>query len=89
MTNVWTNEAGKPPSQKALSSARRLVRQGSMDCMVIAMAMRPSGVTQHEVISLFGKPHRNIIKKLVSSKQVRKLDLPEFAHGRRIKLVRR
>lgn len=90
MTKItWKAEAGKPPAKKHLADASTLVRPSSADHMVVAMAMRPNGVTQHEVVALFGHPHRNIIKKLLQDKKVKQHVLPDGTRSRRIRLVKR
>ena len=91
MRNIihWKQEAGKKPSQRAIKHASTLVRPATKDHMVIAMALRPTGVTQQEVISLLGHPHRNIIRKLLAEDKVRKYEIPDVARSTRIKLVRK
>ena len=88
MRNIihWKQEAGKKPSQRAIKQASTLVRPATKDHMVIAMALRPTGVTQQEVISLLGHPHRNIIRKLLQDNKVIKYDIPDAARSTRIKL---
>lgn len=75
--------------KKYIKAASTLVRPNSKDCLVIALAMRPKGVTQSEVIQLLGHPHRNIIKKLLETKQFKRVHLPDASRARRIRLVRR
>jgi hypothetical protein len=91
MSNLdkWSKEAGRKPSKILIQEASTLVRINSKDCVVVAMAMRPNGVTQSEVISQFGRPHRNIIKKLLQDNAVREFVLPEGGRCKRIRLVKK
>lgn len=85
----WNKEAGRKPSKKLLQEASNYVRPNTQDQMVIAMAMRSTGMTQHEIISLFGYPHRNVIKKvLLKDRRFKKVELPEWTRFRRIKLIK-
>jgi len=85
----WKSEAGKPPTKKLLKEAALFAADGSKTHLVIAMAMRPSGVTQNEVISLLGHPYRNRIKKLREEHKVKAYVLPDATRATRIRLVRR
>ena len=90
MRNIeWKSEAGRQPTKKLLREASELAKPDSDDCVVVAMALRPEGVTQHEVMALFGHPHRNKLKKLVHDNKVRKYVLPDGSRATRIRLVRR
>ena len=80
---------GPKPTQKLLKEASTLAKPDTDDHMVVAMAMRPNGVTQAEVISLLGHPHRNKVKKLLQDNKVRQYVLPDGGRSTRIKLVRR
>ena len=88
LTN-WKPEAGKRPTKQLLDQASTLVRPDTKDHVVIAMALRPTGVTQHEVVSLLKHPHRNIIRKLVQDKKVKVHHLPDSSRAQRIRLVLR
>lgn len=85
----WKPEAGKQPTKKLLAEASSLARPNTADHVVVAMAMRPNGVTQNEVIALLGRPHRNKIKKLLVDRKVRQFVLPEGTRATRIRLVKR
>ena len=85
----WTKDTGPRPSKKLLIEASTLARQDTDDHVVVAMAMREHGVTQSEVISLLGYPHRNKLKQLIQDKRVKKYVLPEGGRSVRIKLVKR
>jgi hypothetical protein len=52
------------------------------------MAMRPNGTTQNEVVAVLGKPHRNVIKRLIDINAVRTYELPEGGRSTRIRLIR-
>lgn len=85
----WKPEAGRKPTKMLLQEASTLAKPDTADHIVVAMAMRPNGVTQREVISLFGHPHRNKLKQLVQDNKVRQYVLPDGARATRIKLVKR
>ena len=85
----WKAEAGKQPSKRHLQEASRLARPRTIDHMVVAMALRPNGVTQGEVIALFKHPHRNKLKKLLEDNKEKQFILPEGTRCRRIRLVRK
>jgi hypothetical protein len=89
MNIKWKPEAGRKPSKRTLQEASTLARRDTADHVVVAMAMRPTGVTQPEVIALFGHPHRNKLKSLVAHKKVRRVVLPEASRALRIRLVKR
>lgn len=83
----WTKEAGKKPSKQLLKDASTLARPDSQDHIVIAMALRPEGVTQPEVISLFGHPHRNKIKQLVQDNKCKIVSMDDHRPVR-IRLIK-
>lgn len=85
----WNKQAGVKPTKKLLQVASTLAKPNSQDHVVVAMAMRPNGVTQNEVIALFGHPHRNKLKKLLDDNKVRQYVLPEGTKSTRIRLVKR
>jgi hypothetical protein len=85
----WKAEAGRQPTKKLLKEASTLAKPDSADHVVVAMAMRPNGVTQHEVVALFGHPHRNKLKKLLQDNKVNAFVLPDGTRARRIRLVKR
>lgn len=89
MITEWKPEAGKKPSKALLQEAASLAKPDSADCVVIAMAFRPQGVTQTEVISLFGRPHRNKIRRLIQHNRVRQYVLPDGGRATRIRLVKK
>lgn len=76
------------PPKKYLKEASTLVRSGTSSQIAIAMAMRPNGVTQNEVVAVLGKPHRNVIKRLIDINAVRTYELPEGGRSTRIRLIR-
>lgn len=85
----WKPQAGKRPTRQLLQEASELAKPNTADHLVVAMAMRPNGVTQAEVISLFGHPHRNKIKKLIEDRKVKQFVLPDGGRSTRIRLVKR
>ncbi len=87
MTIKWKQEAGKPPTKKLLKEASTLAKPDTGDHMVVAMAMRPSGVTQGEVMALLGHPHRNKIRQLVAGQKVQAHVIPDGTRQRRIRLI--
>lgn len=90
MLNIkWKSEAGKPPTKKLLKEASELASEGSKTHLVVAMAMRPDGLTQKEVITLLGHPYRNRIKKLVQEDKVKEYELPDASRARRIRIVKK
>lgn len=90
MTEIqWKPEAGRKPNKKLLVEASTLAKPDSADCVVVAMALRPNGVTQHEVLAVFGKPHRNKIKQLLLDNRVIQYILPEGTRSTRIKLIKK
>lgn len=85
----WKPDAGRKPTKALLKEASTLVREGTDDHLVVAMAMRPNGVTQAEVITLLDHPHRNVLKKLLQDNKVKQLVLPEGGRSTRIKLIKK
>ena len=83
----WKSEAGKRPNKHLLQEAAMFAKPGSHAHTVIAMAMRPNGLTQKEVIILLGHPCRNKLKQLVLDKKVEQYTLPEDSRAKRIRLV--
>lgn len=88
-TLQFTKDTGPKPSKKLLSIASTLARSDTDDHVVVAMAMRPNGVTQSEVVSLFGHPHRNKLKQLQSDGLVKTYILPDATRSRRIRLIKK
>ena len=89
MYNVpWNRHAGKKPDRKLLVEASTYAIPGSKTHLVVAMAMRPNGLTQDEVISLLGHPYRNKIRQLVKEHKVQMHVLPEGTRRTRIRLVK-
>lgn len=90
MSLRFTKETGPKPSKTTLQEASKLAREDTGDHMAVAMAMRPNGATQAEIIALLGHPHRNKIKTLLEHKAVKQVVLPEDgSRSTRIKLVRK
>lgn len=85
----WKAEAGKQPTKKLLHLASTLAKPDTADHVVVAMAMRPNGVTQNEVVALFGHPHRNKLKQLLQDNKVKAFVLPDGTRARRIRLEKR
>lgn len=85
----FSKATGPKPTKDLIEEAGTLARPQSDDCIVVAMAMRPNGVTQSEVIALLGHPHRNKLKKLVNDNKVKKVVLPDNSRSTRIRLVKR
>jgi hypothetical protein len=83
----WKQEAGKRPTKKLLAEASILAKPDTADHIVVAMALRPNGVTQAEVIKLFGRPHRNKLRQLLADEKVKQFILPETSRARRVRLV--
>jgi len=78
----WPRSAGRKPDHKVLKNIheKALARRGSKDAVALAMALRPEGATQPQIISVLGSPHRNKFNELVRKRKVR---LSKFAskHG--------
>jgi len=89
MNISWKPEAGRKPNKQLLQEASTLARPNTADHIVVAMALRPNGVTQSEVISLFGRPHRNKLKQLEQDNKVKTYTLPETSRRRRVRLIKR
>ena len=85
----WKREAGRKPNKSLLSEAGSLARSGTKDHLVVSMAMRPNGVTQREVVSLLGHPHRNKLRQLLRDNRVRQFVLPDGSRSQRIRIVKR
>jgi hypothetical protein len=76
----WKKAAGdKPKNQIKLVQKHNLARPQSKDALAVAMALRPQGVTQPQIVSVLGKPHRNKIKHLVSTGKATIVDMPQQA----------
>lgn len=88
MTVRWKKGAGPKPAKKLLQEAATLARVATADHVVVAMALRKQGVTQREVMTLFGHPHRNKLKRLLRDQKVRCFLLPDKSKSQRIRLVR-
>lgn len=87
MRLVFNKDTGPRPSKTVLQEASKLATPGSKDHIAVAMAMRPNGATQTEIISLLDHPHRNKIKKLLQDNAVQQKVLPDGGRSTRIKLV--
>jgi len=83
----FNKNTGPKPSKTAFIMASKLVRQGTGDHLAVAMAMRPKGATQNEIVSALGFPHRNVLKKLITEKKVKPVKLPDQSRAVRVKLV--
>jgi hypothetical protein len=86
---TFSKTTGPKPTKTLLVEASTLAKPDTDDHMVVAMALRPNGVTQAEVITLLGHPHRNKLKKLLQDNKVKQYVLPEGGRSTRIKLVKR
>jgi hypothetical protein len=90
MRNLQFNKTtGPKPTKQLLQEASTLAKPDTDDHLVVAMAMRPNGVTQNEVITLLGHPHRNKLKKLLQDNKVKQVTLPEGGRSTRIRLVKK
>lgn len=85
----FNKDTGPKPHKILLQEASTLARQNTDDHIVVAMALRPNGVTQNEVISLLGFPHRNKLKKLLKDNKVKQHVLPDGGRSTRIRLVKK
>jgi hypothetical protein len=85
----WTAKTGRRPTMKHYKEAANLAYAGSHAHTVVAMALRPNGLTQDEVITLLGHPYRNKLKQLVEGHKVKKITLPSEGRSQRIKLLPR
>lgn len=85
----FNKDTGPKPTKTLLAVASTLAKPNTDDHLVVAMAMRPNGVTQNEVITLLGHPHRNKLKKLLQDNKVRQYVLPEGTRATRIRLVKK
>lgn len=85
----FNKTTGPKPNKLLLKEASTLTKPDTADHLVVAMAMRPNGVTQAEVITLLGHPHRNKLRKLLQDNKVKAVTLPEGSRSPRIRLVKR
>jgi hypothetical protein len=85
----WTGKAGRKPNWQEMKEAATVCRIGTKNCLVIAMGLRPEGVTQKEVIAALGHPHRNKIRELSEKMVVRVVPLPDLGRSSRFRLVKR
>lgn len=88
-TLQFNKTTGPKPTKQLLQEASTLAKPDTDDHLVVAMAMRPNGVTQNEVITLLGHPHRNKLKKLLQDNKVKQVTLPEGGRSTRIRLVKK
>lgn len=86
---TFNKQSGPRPAKSYLKDASHLAKDGTKDHMAIAMAMRPNGTTQNEVVAVLGKPHRNVIKRLIDLNAIKTYELPDSSRSTRIRLVRR
>ena len=90
MRNLQFNkDTGPRPTKTLLAEASTLAKPNTDDHLVIAMALRPNDITQNEVITLLGHPHRNKLKKLLQDNKVRQYVLPDGTRATRIRLVKK
>ena len=85
----FNRTTGPKPTRQLLKEASTLAKPNTDDHLVVAMALRPNGVTQAEVITLLGHPHRNKLKKLLQDNKVKQYVLPEGGRSTRIRLVKK
>ncbi|HET9285730.1 MAG TPA: hypothetical protein VFR24_27580 [Candidatus Angelobacter sp.] len=67
----WKPEFGSKPRTKDLKQAEELAKPGSKTAFALAMALRPMGTSQSQIVKVLKLPHRNKIKQLVDTKRVR------------------
>lgn len=85
----FNKDTGPKPAKIHLLEASKLAKPGSKDHIVVAMAFRPNGVTQQEVIKLLDYPHRNKLKKLLADGKVKAAVLPDGGRSTRLRLVKK
>lgn len=85
----FSKATGPKPAKELIKEAAALARPQSAECIVVAMAMRPNGVTQSEIIALFGHPHRNKLKRLLEEDKVKRFVLPDGSRSTRIRLIKK
>lgn len=83
----WPKEAGPKPTERNFRQASILARPDTADHVVVAMSLRPTGVTQQEVRALFNRPHRNKLRKLVEDNKAKEVLLPTKSRLRRVRLL--
>lgn len=88
MRTKFNKTTGPRPDKKLLEDASSLVRGRTKSCIAIAMAMRPGGATQSEIVGVLGKPHRNVIRRLVERQVVKQHFLPDNTRSTRIRLIK-
>lgn len=88
MRTKFNKTTGPRPDKKLIEDAAFLVRSRTKSCIAVAMTMRPGGATQSEIIGVLGKPHRNVIRRLIDRQVVRQHVLPDHTRSTRIRLVR-
>lgn len=68
----WPKEAGPKPTRRELDEAVKIgVTPGTSNQMAIAMTLRQNGATRRQIIEVLGKPHRNVITRLLKQGAVR------------------
>ncbi len=69
----FPKEAGKRPSTGQLKAvvSHGLARPNTKNQIALAMALRPTGTTQPQIIAVLGQPHRNKFKAVKQSKKAR------------------
>lgn len=85
----WNRDAGLKPDNRLLREAAAFARERSKDHWVVAMAMRPDGVTQKQVIAVFGKPHRNKLRELANDNRVKVVQLPDVGKVKRLRILKK
>ena len=71
----WPKMAGRSPKAELIRFVHKLelARKGTKEAVAVAMALRPEGTTQKQVISALGAPHRNKLTLLQTKRKVRLL----------------
>ncbi len=85
----WSKKTGIRPSKALLAQAASLAVRGSKAHLAVAMALRKNGLTQQEVISVLGAPHRNKLKQLVDAGLLRSYRIPASSRAQRLRYVKR
>lgn len=89
MSMRFNKTTGPKPTKKLLDQASQLARSGTSSHIAVAMAMRPAGATQAEIINALGHPHRNKLKQLINEGLVKKHVIPDGSRSVRIKLIKK
>lgn len=84
---TWNKQAGPKPTKKLLMEASKYATAQTANHIAVAMAFRPNGVTQGEIVHALGHPHRNKLRQLLAEKRVKQYQLPEGTRQTRVRLV--